>query len=127
MCLSGPLRKGKISCFIYYSLNKSSHCSVPQRRNLHFICILHTLPFPQPSQRIIQTKTSLVESNYDRLLITKLFQWKPTNWQTYRVNVQPSKLCEGLLCDKDIQWDTNKPVAMFHHPFCNGINHLYTT
>lgn len=127
MCLSGPLRKGKISCFISYSLNKSSHCSVPQSRNLDFICILHTLPFPQPSRRIIQTKTSLVESNYSRLLITKLFQWKPTNRQTCRVNVQPSKVCEGLRCDKDIQWDTNKPVAMFHHPFCNGIHHLYTT
>lgn len=71
-------KEGEISCFISYLLNKSPHCSESQSRNLDFICILHTLPLPQQSRR---TKTSLVDSNYGRLLITKLFQWKSTNCQ----------------------------------------------
>lgn len=122
-------KEGEITCLISYLLNKSPHCSEPQSRNLDFICILHTLPFPQQSRR---TKTSLVDSNYGRLLITKLFQWKSPKCQACWVNVRPHKVCEGLPCDKDIRWDTNKPVATFHHlflsplEFCTATQHLYS-
>lgn len=123
-------KEGEMNCFVSYSLNKSFHCSEPQSRNLDFICILQALPFPQQSRRIIQTKTSLVKSTYVRLLITKLFQ--STNCQPRWVNARPIKVCEGLPYDKDIQWDTNRPVATFHHlflrpwEFCTGTQHLYT-